>query len=143
MLCSRPLLQGSDSLYRHEAKLQQEIAFVLQDMILKGFDNECRKFIKNIYEEAGVTIHMFSSPKKLEKDSNGKLTLTFDTKEKEDETLADVDEVLFATGRKPNTKDLGLESAEVELDDKGGVKVSFFKSLGGLKQCTICCMAHE
>ena len=94
-------------------------------MILKGFDNECRKFIKNIYEESGVTIHLFSSPKKLEKGSNGKLTLTTETKDGKEETLADVDQVLFATGRKPNTKDLGLETAEVELDDKGGVKVLF------------------
>ena len=50
-------------------------------------------------------------PKKLEKDSNGKLTLTTETKDGKEETLADVDQVLFATGRKPNTKDLGLESA--------------------------------
>ena len=97
----------------------------LQDMILKGFDNECRKFIKNIYEESGVTIHLFSSPKKLEKGSNGNLTLTTETKDGKEEILADVDQVLFATGRKPNTKDLGLETAEVELDDKGGVKVLF------------------
>ena len=103
----------------------------LQDMILKGFDNECRKFIKNIYEEAGVTIHLFSSPKKLEKGSNGKMTLTIETKDGKEETLADVDQVLFATGRKPNTKDLGLESADVELDEKGGVKVSHHKALPG------------
>ena len=31
--------------------------------------------------------------------------------------------MLFATGRVPNTEDLGLESAGVELDDKGAVKV--------------------
>lgn len=92
-------------------------------MILKGFDLECRKFIKKIYEEMGVTIHMFTSPTKLEKDSNGKITLTTETKDGKEETLADVDQVLFATGRKPNTKDIGLEKAGVELDDKGGVKV--------------------
>jgi glutathione reductase (NADPH) len=34
-----------------------------------------------------------------------------------------VDCVMFATGRDPNTAGLGLESAGVEVDDKGAVKV--------------------
>ena len=97
--------------------------FPLQDMILKGFDNEARKFIAKIYEDMGVNIHLFTSPKKIEKSSAGKLTVTVETKDGKESTLADVDQVLFATGRKANTKELGLESADVELDDKGGVKV--------------------
>ena len=34
-----------------------------------------------------------------------------------------VDMVMFATGRKPNTHGLGLDTAGVELDDMGAVKV--------------------
>jgi len=36
---------------------------------------------------------------------------------------ATVDCVMYATGRLPNTKGLGLENAGVELDEKGAVKV--------------------
>jgi glutathione reductase (NADPH) len=35
----------------------------------------------------------------------------------------EVDELLFATGRRPNTKNLGLEEAGVELGDEGQIKV--------------------
>ncbi len=34
-----------------------------------------------------------------------------------------VDLVMFATGRLPNTHGLGLETAGVELDDHGAIKV--------------------
>ncbi|PVU68020.1 mercury(II) reductase, partial [Sulfolobus sp. SCGC AB-777_G05] len=40
-----------------------------------------------------------------------------------DKGEVEVDEVLLATGRKPNV-DLGLENAEVELNERGGVKVN-------------------
>jgi len=37
-----------------------------------------------------------------------------------------VDKVMFATGRRPNVKGLGLEAAGVTLDDKGAIKVDTF-----------------
>ena len=98
-------------------------------MILKGFDNECRKFMAKTFEAKGVTIHLHTSPTKIEKDSAGKLTLSSKTKDGEENSLAEVDQVLFATGRKPKTKGIGLEKAGVELDDQGGVKVSCPDSL--------------
>lgn len=66
-----------------------------------------------------------TSPTKLEKDGNGKITLSFKSNDGEEGTLAGVDTVLFATGRAPNTKGIGLEELGVELDPKGGIKASF------------------
>lgn len=117
------LVCESDSTVRFQQDLLS-MPHILQDMILKGFDDEARRFIKKIYEDQGVTIHLFTSPKKVDKGNDGKLTVTAETKDGKEVVLSDVDDVLFATGRKPNTKDLGLETADVELDDKGGVKVS-------------------
>src|ERR1041385_5039744 len=37
-----------------------------------------------------------------------------------------VDKVMFATGRRPNVKGLGLEAAGVRLDDKGAIEVDKF-----------------
>jgi len=108
------------------------------DMILKGFDNECRKFMAKTFEAMGVTIHLHTSPTKIEKDSAGKLTLSSETKDGQKDSLAEVDQVLFATGRKPNTQDIGLESADVELDDQGGVKVDeYSRSVSTPSVCAI------
>lgn len=38
--------------------------------------------------------------------------------------VAGVCQVLMATGRKPKTQNIGLEDIGVELDDKGGLKVT-------------------
>ena len=82
----------------------------------------------------GVTVHLNTSPTKLEKGSDGKIKLTVKTKDGKDE-LGGIDQVLFATGRKPNTKGLGLDEIGVELDDKGGVKVGSCCFGGGLLHC--------
>jgi glutathione reductase (NADPH) len=39
-------------------------------------------------------------------------------------TVAGLCQVLMATGRKPKTQNIGLEDIGVELDDKGGLKVT-------------------
>ena len=96
----------------------------LQGLVLKGFDEEGRKFIQDIYEQVGITLHLGESPVKMEKNSSGKITVHSETKDKKEQTLPDVDVVLFATGRKPNTKELGLEDVGVTLGEKGELKVS-------------------
>lgn len=96
---------------------------LLQGLVLKGFDEEARKFIQNIYSEVGITLHLGESPSKIDKTQNGKLTVHSKTKDDKEDSLPDVDVVLFATGRKPNTKNLGLEDIGVELGESGEVKV--------------------
>lgn len=95
----------------------------LQDLILKGFDKECREFIQKLYQDLGITVHLDSSPTKLEKSDGGKIKMTVKHKDDKEEALEGIDHVLFATGRKPNTQGLGLEELGVEMDPKGGVKV--------------------
>jgi glutathione reductase (NADPH) len=43
-----------------------------------------------------------------------------------DGQVHDCEAVMAATGRKPNTENLGLDAAGVDLDDKGAVKVDAF-----------------
>ena len=104
------------------------LSYDVQDEILNGFDDESRKFIKNIYADHGININTNTTPTKLEKDGQGKITMTFKRGE-EEHTLQGLDQVLFATGRKPNTKGIGLEELKVELDPKGGVKVALSSQL--------------
>ncbi|OFZ99322.1 MAG: hypothetical protein A2Z64_11145 [Betaproteobacteria bacterium RIFCSPLOWO2_02_67_12] len=65
----------------------------------------------------GVAIRLQSNPARLDKE-NGALRITY-----ENGSSQEVDAVLFATGRKPNTAALGLESAGVKLAADGAVIV--------------------
>ena len=42
-------------------------------------------------------------------------------------SLDNFDQVLIATGRSPNTKHLGLENTDIQVDDKGYIKVNEFQ----------------
>lgn len=77
-----------------------------------------------MYQDQGIKLHLFTSPTKLERGADGKIMLALETKDGKKESLEGLDQVLFATGRKPNTKNMGLEELGVELDSKGGVKVT-------------------
>ncbi len=48
----------------------------MQDLPLAGFDKEARQFVLEQYERAGIHFHGCSSPSKISKGANGKLTIT-------------------------------------------------------------------
>ncbi|SFI53636.1 glutathione-disulfide reductase [Celeribacter neptunius] len=85
--------------------------------ILRGFDDEARGHIAELIEGQGVTLHVGTDIERLEKRDDGIWVKTTDGRE------ATFDVVLYATGRKPNTKGLGLEEAGVALGRHGEVKV--------------------
>jgi glutathione reductase (NADPH) len=61
-----------------------------------------------------------ASPKSIRKDG-GKLTVTLSNKES-----VTADKVMFAVGREPHTRGLGLEKAGVKVNDKGAVVVDAY-----------------
>jgi glutathione reductase (NADPH) len=75
--------------------------------------------MRDAMAKAGV-VHRFGRlPTAIEKRPDGTLRVTLS-----DGSVIEVDQVLFATGRNPNTKGLGLEAAGVELSPAhGAVKV--------------------
>ena len=88
--------------------------------ILRGFDEDVRDVLAREMEKKGITILSNCVVEQIEKTPGG-LTLSFSS----GETL-DVDTVMYATGRKPNTKDIGLEEAGVGLNDKSAIMVDEF-----------------
>jgi len=86
-----------------------------QDLPLRGFDEDVRAHLKDILVAKGIHVHSGESPLAIEEAGDGKLVFKTD---KGSELT--VDSVMFATGRKPNSWDLGLEEAGVELDKRGG-----------------------
>lgn len=88
------------------------------DKILRGYDESIRDRLLQISMTKGISFRFNAAFEGIEKGDDGCLTVSMSNHDP-----ITVDCVLFATGRVPNTTGLGLESAGVELDDKGAVKV--------------------
>ncbi len=88
--------------------------------LLRGFDAELGTRLAGEMARKGVEIRLNRTPSALVR--RGELT---DVKYPDGET-ASVDLVMFATGRKPNTANLGLEAAGVALASDGAVVVDAF-----------------
>ncbi len=86
--------------------------------ILRGFDDESRTHVANEMIANGVDLRLNTNAVKLEKDGD-KVRVT-DT----DGKVQTFDQVMFATGRAPNTDSLGLEDVGVELGRKGEIVVT-------------------
>jgi glutathione reductase (NADPH) len=88
--------------------------------LLRGFDEDMREGMRDAMVNAGIVLRFGSLPTSIEKNADESLRVTLS-----DATVIEADQVLIATGRNPNTKDLGLEAAGVELTAKhGAVKVN-------------------
>jgi glutathione reductase (NADPH) len=85
--------------------------------LLRGFDREIGERIGEEVGKKGISVRLQCSPSAIEKTASG-LRVRF-----EDGSEAEFDLVLFATGRKPNTANLGLEAAGVKLAADGAVVV--------------------
>ncbi|TPG56332.1 glutathione-disulfide reductase [Sphingomonas glacialis] len=88
------------------------------DVILRGYDESIRDRLLQISMMKGLDFRFNAAFRGIEKQPDGCLRVSMTGHEP-----IDVDCVLFATGRSPNTEGLGLESAGVELDDKGAIVV--------------------
>ena len=91
------------------------------DAPLRGFDGEVRTFLAGQLTEAGIKLHANSTPASVEATPSGGRILRLEG----GETL-EVDQVMFATGRLPNVKNLGLESLGVAQASNGAIKVDAF-----------------
>jgi glutathione reductase (NADPH) len=85
--------------------------------LLRGFDADLRERIAEEMARKGVAIRLNANPARLERG----IRVTY-----EDGATQEVDLVLFATGRKPNTAGLGLEAAGVKLAADGTVQVDAY-----------------
>eukprot|EP00210_Caulerpa_lentillifera_P006814 g6513.t1 len=94
------------------------------DRPLRGFDEETRSFITEQYKEEGLVLHPGHTPNEIRKLESEKLELVAKNTSGEELTLSDLDHVFMATGRKPNTANLGLEQVGVEIDKKGAIRVN-------------------
>lgn len=88
--------------------------------ILRGFDDDVRAHLAGEIDKRGIKVILGAQHEAIEKTETGlvnRLTngMTLET-----------DVVMFATGRVPYVAGLGLETAGVELNDQGAIKVDAF-----------------
>jgi glutathione reductase (NADPH) len=85
--------------------------------VLRGFDEDMRIALTGELKKKGLHQHPETLPTRIEKGADCYLVHLSDGE------VLEVDAVMYATGRSPNTKGIGLESVGVELADNGAVKV--------------------
>lgn len=88
------------------------------DNVLRGFDDAMRDGLRDELTKKGVQIHSGVNVLRIEQNPDGDYTLHFDN-----DTTLDVDTVMYATGRAPNSKGIGLEKVGVEISSKGAIVV--------------------
>jgi glutathione reductase (NADPH) len=90
---------------------------IRKETVLRGFDEDVRTHVHEELKRKGVTVIAMANVTRIEK-TGDKLKTTFSNGE-----CVSADKVLFATGREPNTRGLGLEKAGVKVDGRGAVVV--------------------
>ena len=88
------------------------------DVILRGYDEQIRDRLLQISMTKGIDFRFHAEFRGIEKQADGSLKVSMTNHDD-----MEVDCVLFATGRVPNTDGLGLAEAGVELDAKGAIVV--------------------
>eukprot|EP00448_Togula_jolla_P007702 CAMPEP_0170614276 /NCGR_PEP_ID=MMETSP0224-20130122/24713_1 /TAXON_ID=285029 /ORGANISM="Togula jolla, Strain CCCM 725" /LENGTH=504 /DNA_ID=CAMNT_0010939921 /DNA_START=33 /DNA_END=1544 /DNA_ORIENTATION=- len=85
------------------------------DLPLRGFDEDVRAHVLEQLKSRGIHVHAGEKSVSIEAGKKDRLIYKTDAG-----TVLEVDNVLFATGRRPNTGQLGLEEMGVEIDPRRG-----------------------
>ena len=91
--------------------------FYRGEQILRGFDDEARNLVTDGMRARGVDLRLGTNATALRQEGNGIRVVATDG------TEAVYDQVMFATGRRPNTDMLGLAALSLPLDANGAVIV--------------------
>ncbi|MEO1745216.1 MAG: glutathione-disulfide reductase [Pseudomonadota bacterium] len=86
--------------------------------ILGGFDEDLRDHLQQTMIDKGINVILHQVFEKIERNADGGLTAGLSGGD-----VMNVDQVMLALGRKPNTAGLGLDKAGVEIDQKGCILV--------------------
>ncbi|MEH2455415.1 glutathione-disulfide reductase [Nostoc sp.] len=97
-----------------------EVTVIEKDeMILLGFDNDIRSAVQQGLSKRGIKLFSNSIGQEIKFSEEGLLlTITGESQE-----IITADTILVATGYAPNTKNLDLENAHLELGEDGAIKV--------------------
>ena len=87
------------------------------DMFLRGFDQDLRSHLAAEMLKQGIDLRFNTNIASLEKTADGVIATL------EDGSTLEADVVMYATGRVPNTRNIGLEELGVEIKKDGSIVV--------------------
>lgn len=88
--------------------------------ILSGFEKQMTALVKKRLKNKGATIITEAMAKGVEETKDG-VKVTYEVGGKEETVEADY--VLVTVGRRPNTREIGLEQVGIEVDERGLIKI--------------------
>jgi glutathione reductase (NADPH) len=100
--------------------LGSQVDLVLRrDRVLRGFDEECRTAVHEALKESGIKMRTeIEIGRIVKKGDNGPYEIHTPLG-----GMFETDLVMYATGRAPNTRGIGLEKVGVQLDKAGAIAV--------------------
>ena len=87
-------------------------------LFLRGFDKDLREVLSNEMKKKGINLIFNKDIKKIKK-INTEVSAELDDGQK---LMAD--QVMFATGRRPNCSNIGLDEVGVKLDAEGAIEIN-------------------
>lgn len=97
--------------------------FIRKNLPLRSMDNFLGETLLESMQNEGVSFYTNTKLIKVSKINDGSLILDF-----EDGTQQNIDCLIWAVGRKPNTQTLNLETTAVQIDEFGYIKVDKFQN---------------
>ena len=88
------------------------------ELFLRGFDGAVRRHLQEELSKRGMDLQFNSDIARIDKQADDSLLATL----KDGRTL-EADCIFYATGRRPMLDNLGLENTQVQLDERGFIKV--------------------
>ncbi|KAG6024929.1 GTP-binding protein gtr1 [Claviceps sp. Clav32 group G5] len=102
--------------------------FIRHKTFLRNFDPMIQESVTKEYERLGVHVHKESQASKIEKGADGKLTVTYKDAQGNESSVPDVDHLIWAVGRVPETDKIGLKEIGVKTNEKGYVVVDEYQN---------------
>ncbi|CAD5229157.1 unnamed protein product [Bursaphelenchus okinawaensis] len=93
------------------------------DHVLRTFDQSLSETLTETIEKGPLKLHKRTQVEKVEKEADGTLTVHTTTGK-----IDGVTKLIWAIGRDPLTKDLGLDKAGVNVDEGGHIKVDEYQN---------------
>ncbi len=102
----------------HNLGTEKVTVIEMMDQLVPGVDKEIAKGLERSLKKRGWDIHLGARAKDAKSSASG-VKVNFESKGKQESLDASI--CLVSVGRRPNTKNLGLEKAGVKIDDRGFV----------------------
>jgi glutathione reductase (NADPH) len=90
------------------------------DKLLRGFDDDVREALGAAYAQRGIDLALGKTATRMDRTADGIAVALSDG------SVVTVDQVLVATGRRPNTGGLGLDKVGIAVDQVGAIPVDSY-----------------